>query len=69
MKRTVRIKLDYVVEIDDDRDGIPLTDPLDLICRGAQTIPGVQQVLPGAKHTIGLTRESWNEVRRARKAS
>lgn len=73
MKRTVRVKIDFVVEVDGDRDGIPavldasetngaLAEIASLVVRE----PAV--LVPGGKISVGLTREASNAARRLRKA-
>ena len=65
MKRTVRIKLDFEIVLDDDRDTLPFVkDPCDVILHGVKSIPGLVEIKPGAKYDIGFTRESWTEIRR-----
>ncbi len=70
MKRTVRIKLDYYVTIDDDRDGIPFVkdgDITNLIIDGLKVIVPNGYVHGGAKIDMSLTRESMKEARRQRR--
>jgi hypothetical protein len=65
MRRTVRIDCRVEVVVDDDRSGIPNSNTvMTEILVGAAKIPGVVEIKPGAKFTIGLTRESFNELRR-----
>lgn len=70
MRRTVRIKLDYLVTIDDDRDGIPFVkgdDVNKLIIDGLKAIVPDGYLHGGAKIDLSLTRESMAEARRRRK--
>jgi hypothetical protein len=65
MRRTVRIDFRVEVIVDDDHDGIPHSQSvMAALLVGASKIPGVTEIKPGAKFTIGLTRESFNELRR-----
>jgi len=71
MKRVARVKLDYLVLIDDDRDGIPFLDDkqiVDLIVDGLKSVVPRGTLLPGARVELSLTRESINAIREARKA-
>ncbi len=65
MKRTVRIKMDFVVEIDDPGEGLPKHGPpLDILTVAAQAFPGVTAIMPGGRVELGLTRESSLTARR-----
>jgi hypothetical protein len=72
MKRLVRVKLDYTVVIDDDREGIPFIRDekiTDLIVDGLKSVvPAAVAVLPGAKFQMSLTRESLSALRARNKA-
>lgn len=61
--------MDFVVEIDDDREGIPLVDILDLCAAAAGQIGGATAIMPrgehcpkGARVEIGLTRETRRKI-------
>ncbi len=65
MKRTIRIKLQFEIVIDDDQEGLPyVRDPCDLIMNGIKSMKGLTEIKPGAKFDMVLDRESWNEIRR-----
>lgn len=70
MKRIARVKLDYLVMIDDDRDGVPFIDDkqiVDLIVDGLKSVVPRGVLLPGARVELSLTRESLNAIRAAHK--
>lgn len=65
VKRTIRIKLQFEIIIDDPQEGLPyIASPNELILSGVKKIPGLIEIKPGAKLDMGLDRESWNELRR-----
>lgn len=73
MKRQVRIKIDFVVEIDDDGVGLPVLpigDTGRALGQIAQIVaPGAAALVPGGRISAGLTRESSIEIRRMRRAT
>lgn len=59
MKRLVRIKTDFIIEIDDDTSGIPFVkDPLDFFQDGLSAIPHhggrITSILPGGRLAMSL---------------
>ncbi len=54
------MKLDFVVEIDDEGTGTPpIGDPGDQLVRVSEIlVPGAARLLPGGRISVGLTRES-----------
>lgn len=73
MKRDIRVKIEYVVTVDDDKIGAAIVDEsrlLDLIEQVCRVVtPSAATLQPGAKISTGLTRASSHEVRRASKGS
>jgi hypothetical protein len=63
MKRDVRIKLDFVVTIDDERDGLPYLDATRFVDNVAHLIPGVAEVHGAAKIDVRFTPASWKAYR------
>lgn len=68
MKRDVRIKIDFVVEVDDDRMGVPVFNA-DLVRVAEAIVPSATFVHPGGKIAASLTRASSALVRRASRAA
>ncbi len=69
MKRSIRVKMDFVVDVDDNGLGLPR--PLRLgeaIAQAAKAVvPGCTYLHPGGKISIGLVRASNNRFARAPK--
>lgn len=70
MRRQIRVKIDLVAEVDDDRDGIPWVGDVDgVLSRVAGAVlPRATGVLPGGRLSMGLTPASITAARRARGA-
>lgn len=65
MKRDIRLKLDFVVQIDDDGVALPhVSDPGDVIDAVAKLIAPEGVVQKGGKLSVGFTRVSSAEIRR-----
>ncbi len=67
MKREVRVRVDFIVELDDDGMTLPSIgdDPAGTLARVAELIvPGAAALAPGGKISVGFTRASSREVRR-----
>ncbi len=62
MKRDVRIKLDFVVTIDDDKETLPDVDA-DFVRRVASLINHVSDLHGGAKIDVRFTPASWKALR------
>lgn len=61
-KRAVRVKLSFVVDCEDDRDGLPAfgMDPIVVVAR---VIPGATYIHPGAKTSLAIARHSsWDST-------
>lgn len=71
MRRSIRVKLDFVVELDDDGYGLPsVGDPGDALAKVAEiVVPGAALLMPGGRISVGLTRESSIAIRQVRKAA
>jgi hypothetical protein len=70
MRRSVRVQMNFVVDIDDDGQGIPWFDAGDTLERVTKAIlPQAERIRPGGRVSMGLTRESMGELRKARKAA
>lgn len=66
MRRQIRLQANFVVEIDDDRDGIPFVGDVDAVLEriARVALPGATRILPGGRLEVGLTRASLVEARR-----
>lgn len=66
MRRAIRVKLDFVVEVEDDGCGVPFVgDVGDAIASVAKiVVPSAALVRPGGRLYLGLTRESFVAARR-----
>lgn len=71
MKRSIRVRVDLVVDVDDDGSGIPhvFFEPTPILSSVAKLlVPGAVYLHPGGLLEIRLTRDSLIEVRRAERA-
>lgn len=70
MKRDVRVKLEYVVTIDDEDDNIPMVHDINrFVTHGLTSVVTKGYVHGGAKLSMGLTCESFAALKKARKAA
>ena len=71
MKRSIRVRMNFVVDIDDAGSGIPRPFQFNVtLARVAKAVfPEAVYLHPGGRFDVGLTRESINELRRARRAA
>ena len=69
MKRQVRCRLEFVVEVDDAGSGVPAihADLGETIAAAACALFPQARLVPGGKGTVNLTRESAFEARRLAK--
>jgi hypothetical protein len=71
VRRAVRIRLDFIVELDDDGITLPpIENPGSLLAHVAElVVPNAAKLTPGGRVSAGFTRESSREVRRLARAA
>lgn len=69
MKRSIRVRMNFVVDVEEGKEGIPCALQLnEALERAAKAvIPQATYLHPGGRVEIGLTRESVTALRRMRK--
>ena len=69
MRRQIRLQINLVAEVDDDRDGVPfIADVTDALWRATcAVLPGAVGLLPGGRLAVGLTRESRAQAKKAQR--
>lgn len=70
MNRKIRVKMEFVIELQDEGEGLPsVANPGDLLAEAAAKIaPGPAALEPGGQISVGFTRESSVEIRRLHRA-
>lgn len=64
-RRVVRVTVDFLMLLDDERDGLPFIDANpDWILNGFKTVKGLKAILPGARFNIRLPREEIHAMRK-----
>jgi len=71
MRRQIRVQIDLVAVVDDDQDGVPfVADATDVLWDVARAVlPNATGMAPGGRLSVGLTRESLVQARRAWKTA